>query len=338
MAGAPVGGAESFFLDALTALQETGKVQQQVVTRANNPDRLHHLETLNIPCRTASFNRHVPCATQQTLRRALNTFCPDIAHYWLGRAASFAQEKGSHVNVGWYGAYYHPKYYKHCRHHIAVTQDVADHIISHGIAAKYVHVLHLYSDCPEAPPLDRAAFDTPDDAPLLLSLARLHPVKGLDTLLKALVKIPEAYLWLAGSGPLERDLKQLCTDLGLDGRVRFLGWRQDRAALLATADLCVFPSRNDSFGAVMLEAWASRTPLVATKAPGPRAYIRDGETGLLVEIDDVDALAEAVSRVLTDSSLRQTLIEGGVRTYRENFTKEVFKTNILSLYDQILRE
>jgi glycosyltransferase involved in cell wall biosynthesis len=335
MAGASVGGAEGFYLDALRAIHETGH-SQYALTRNKNQERLAAIEALGITVETASFDKNLYCSTQQKLKRLLKEYHPDIVHHWLGRAASFAVN-GEHINLGWYGAYYHPKYYKNCDHHVAVTKDVADHIISHGVGVDRVHVLHIYTECQEVAPVSRAEFDTPEGVPVLLSLARLHPVKGLDMLLEALMDIPDAYLWLAGTGPLEQDLKQKTSDLGLQERVRFLGWRTDREALLAAADICVFPSRNDSFGAVILEAWATRTPLVATKAPGPRAYVHHEETGLLVDIDDRAGFADAVNRVLKDKDLQKHLTHNGRKAYEQGFTKEVFKENVTALYEHVLR-
>ena len=86
------------------------------------------------------------------------------------------------------------------------------------------------------PPLRRADFDTPDDVPLILALGRLHPVKGFDVLLRALVDVPNAYLWLAGEGPLKDGLQRQMRELGLESRVRFLGWRTDASARSCTVD------------------------------------------------------------------------------------------------------
>ena len=128
-----------------------------------------------------------------------------------------------------------------------------------------------------------------------------------------------------------------CQELGLNNRVRFLGWRNDREALLSTADICVFPSRNDSFGAVILEAWATETPLVATKAPGPRAYVNHEENGLLVDIDDKEAFVDALRRVIEENGLTQQLTVNGLKSYKDGFTKEAFKQNITELYQSVTK-
>ena len=103
--------------------------------------------------------------------------------------------------------------------------------------------------------------------------------------------------------------------------MRFLGWRDDRAALLQAADICVFPSRYEPFGTVFVQAWAQQIPLVTTDADGPRQYVRDGEDGLVVPVDDAEALAGALRRVINDPVLAQTMVKNGYERYLNEFTK-----------------
>lgn len=334
MAGGAFGGAETFFVDAIKAIHEEN-IEQHVITRNNNAQKIKEIERLNIPLDIASFGKLWRRPTRKIIENAVTSFNPDIAHHWLGRAGSFSI-KGKHVNIGWYGGYYKPERFANCQHHVAVTKDIADHIVRQGIDAKNVHVLHIYAEFEAAKAVSRADFATPEDVPLLLSLSRLHPVKGMDVLLQAMTNIPDAYLWVAGTGPLEKDLKEQMRTLGLEDRVRFLGWRYDREALLAAADICVFPSRYEAFGAVTIEAWATGTPLVAAKAVGPNAYISHEENGLLTEIDDAEGLAVAVNRLIRDQGLSESIVRNGLSHYQQNFTKDVFKKNVGNLYGALL--
>lgn len=334
MAGGAFGGAETFFVDAIKAIHEEN-IEQFVITRNNNDQKIEEIKKLDIPLEIASFGKLWRRPTRKIIEAAVSSFDPDIIHHWLGRAGSFSM-KGNHINIGWYGGYYKPERFSNCQHHVAVTRDIADHIVRQGIHAENVHVLHLYAEFETAKPVNRAEFATPEGVPLLLSLSRLHPVKGLDVLLEALTAVPDAYLWIAGTGPLEKELKEQMRALGLEDRVRFLGWRYDREALLAAADICVFPSRYEAFGAVTIEAWATETPLVAAKAVGPNAYISHGENGLLTEIDDPEDLAYAVNQLIQDQKLKSTIVENGLAHYRRNFTKDVFKKNVGELYGALL--
>lgn len=336
IAGADVGGAETFFIDAVEALAETA-CQQRVVTRFNNQHKIDIIKKHNIPLEKASFSNLWPFPTSRKINKQIKDFKPDIVHHWMGRAGSFSQI-GDHVNLGWYGGYYKPERFKHCTHHAGVSRDIVRHIKEQGIAEQNAHLLHIYAEFEKGTPLNRADFETPEDAPLLLALARLHVKKGLDVLLKSLIDVPEAYLWIAGSGPLEKELKGQMKELGLENRVRFLGWRTDRENLLATCDICVFPSRYEPFGAVVIEAWAMGKPLIAAKSQGPKAYVTHEEDGLLVEIDDVIGLGDAIKRILADKPLAEKMIKNGLQSYKNGFTREVFKNNILQLYEKILKK
>ena len=93
--------------------------------------------------------------------------------------------------------------------------------------------------------------------------------------------------------------------------MKFLGWRNDRASLFKTADLCVYPSREEPFGNVVVEAWACGTPLVTTASTGPRWLVRDGEDALMTPVDDVEALAAGITRLLASPELRASLVGRG---------------------------
>ncbi len=132
--------------------------------------------------------------------------------------------------------------------------------------------------------------------------------------------MPEAYLLLAGVGPEREALEKLAVHAGVKPRVRFLGWREDIADLMATADLFVHPARHEPLGNVILEAWAHRRPVVATASDGPRLLIEDGKTGLLTPVDDAPALAAAVRGALADRAAAKRLAEAGHARYQTDFT------------------
>jgi glycosyltransferase involved in cell wall biosynthesis len=109
--------------------------------------------------------------------------------------------------------------------------------------------------------------------------------------------------------------------LGVADRVRFLGWRTDAAALYRAADVCVFPSRYEPLGNVVIQAWAHGLPVVAAESAGPKALIEDGEDGLLVPVDDAQALAAGVRRVLDDPMLRIRLVQKGAERVEAEFSE-----------------
>jgi glycosyltransferase involved in cell wall biosynthesis len=282
------------------------------------------------------FRRFFDFTTRWKLKRCIEAFRPDIVQTWMSRASAVCPA-GSFIHVGWLGGYYKMKHFNHCDELIGVTRDLAENAVGKGWPRRQVHYLPtLASDAPQ-PRLRRADFDTPDDVPLILALGRLHEEKGFDVLLKSLVEAPNAFLWLAGSGPRENELKALTNKLGLESRVRFLGWRDDRAALYASCDMCVMPSRAEPFGTVMIEAWAYRRPIIAAAALGPRALIKHEENGLLVPIDDAPALAAAIRQVIERPGLARTLAAAGREAYEADYTEAKIVSRYLAFYQALLK-
>lgn len=335
MAGAQAGGAETMMLDGVVALAEAG-VAQHVVTRDNDPVRLAALNAAGVPVSIAPFDRIWRSPTSAKIKAAVRALSPNVQHFWMGRAGLFALDKHYTQNLGWYGGYYKTSRFKNCAWHAGVTKDITRAIVAQGIAAERASTLHTFANIAPAPPVDRDALNTPDDAPVVLALARLHWKKGIDTLLDALSGLPGVYGWIAGSGPLEQDLRAQAERLGLTNRVRFLGWRTDRAALLAACDVVAFPSRYEPFGTVTVEAWAAGKPLVVADAAGPAATVTPDVDAVLTPKDDAAALRAGIKRVLEDAAFAQALVANGLRVYEASFTKQAFVRNALALYEKII--
>jgi len=334
MGGAEDGGAEIFFIDAITALKNKN-INQHVIINNRNKKREKKISDLKILFSTASFSKLFKWPTQRVINKAINEFKPDIVHYWMGRASSFSIA-GKHINIGWHSGYRGVERFRKCDYHIALTSDLKKHIANQGINAKDIYELPIYTKNNRLITINRSKFSTPNNKPLLLSLSRLHPVKGINILLDAMLKIPDAYLWIAGSGPLEKELKIQTTRLELDDRVKFLGWREDKEKLMATADICVFPSRNDSFGAVIIESWAARKTTVACKAPGPLGLISHRKDGILVEIDNTEEFSKSVNEIINKKKLAKKLANNGYNKFQKFYTEKAFVRNILAIYTKVL--
>jgi len=334
MAGAEEGGAENIMLESVLALAEAGYAQH-VVTRPDNAFRLGKFAAAGIGTDTASFNTSWPFPTRKVIDAAIAAFKPDVIEYWMGRAGQFAPAAHRARSIGWYGGYYKLSRFRNCEWHVGLTIDLLRHIREQGVPEERAAIIHTYADFKGAEPASREALTTPAGVPVALALARLHEKKGLDTLLEAAAKLPDLHVWIAGEGPIEAELKAQCTSLGLDHRVRFLGWRNDRGALLAACDVVAFPSRYEPFGTVTVDAWAAGKPLVAADAVGPAAYVKDGINGLLVAKNDADALAAALGRVIYDKALAKKLVEGGTASYEAQFTKAAFQRDSAALYERI---
>ncbi|MBA4802004.1 MAG: glycosyltransferase [Euryhalocaulis sp.] len=336
MAGAKEGGAENIMLESVLALAEMDGVEQRVVTRPDNRHRIEEFEKAGITVDTASFDNLWRLPTDQVLKRAIKDFQPDLIEYWMGRAGTYAPRAYKRRQIGWYGGYYKLQRFTNCDWHVGLTKDLCRHICEQGVPQDRIGLIHTTADFENTAPVDRASLQTPEDAPVMLALARLHWKKGLDVLLEALADLPGHYAWIAGEGPLEMDLKEQAEKLGVADRAKFLGWRNDRGALLAACDVVAFPSRYEPFGTVTVDAWAAKRPLVAADAVGPAAYVKHGENGLLVPKDDVDAFREAIRRVAEEDGLAEKLVAGGTETYQATFTKAAFQRDSMAFYEKIL--
>jgi D-inositol-3-phosphate glycosyltransferase len=150
---------------------------------------------------------------------------------------------------------------------------------------------------------------------VLLFVGRIQPLKGLDLAVQALAEIDDAVLWAVGGpsgadGPAELErVKRLAADLGVAERLQILPPRphHELADYYRAADVCLVPSRTESFGLVALEAAACGTPVVAASVGGLRSIVIDGETGLLVEGRDPLEWATAVALLLDDHELAESM-------------------------------
>ena len=179
-------------------------------------------------------------------------------------------------------------------------------------------------------------------------MGRLWPRKGHEQVLRALVslkqRLPQVRYWIAGTGGKEPELRRLSTELGLDEIVRFLGYvpEEDLPGLYRQCDLFVLANRRlssddmEGFGIVFLEAAASGLPVVGGISGGVPDAVNDGVNGLLVDTEDIDALAEALGRLVADDELRLRMGRES-RRWAEGFSWDRFANRIRQLSDQVAR-
>ena len=171
----------------------------------------------------------------------------------------------------------------------------------------------------------RYAFENRDwSAPRLLSVGRLVYQKGLDLGLRALGQLKDLdWRWsIAGDGPQMDALKSLARELGIAERVTFLGWqsREEMVKDYHQANLFLFPSRHEGMPNAVLEAMASGLPVIATRIAGNEELVVEGETGFLVPSEDVDALRDALRKLLTDPTLREKMGIASRLCVEQNYT------------------
>ncbi len=337
MAGAEYGGAEAFFVRLACALQRAG-VDQRVVIRTH-PKRAADLAQAGVETRQLKFGGAMDWQTPRQLKREIEQFKPDIVMTWMNRATSMCPKPGKGAafkHLARLGGYYDLKYYRGCDHLIGNTEDIVSYLIKQGWPAERAHYLPNFVTYEPAEPIRRQLYYTPDTVPLILAMGRLHENKGFDVLLEALSRVPNAYLWIAGEGPRRAELEKLAEELAIKPRVRFLGWRDDVSALLATADVFVCPSRHEPLGNVVIEAWAHGRPVVAADSYGPGTLIEHMDSGVLVPTEDAAMLAKAIRLVIGDRDLAERIARRGHDAYQARFTEAAVVARYLEFFQRII--
>lgn len=166
---------------------------------------------------------------------------------------------------------------------------------------------------------------------LVVSVGELNPLKGHEEFIRAAALVaarcPDADFLVVGEDRTQNRenlsrLEGLCAESGLARRVHFTGWVDDLASLLIASDVFVSASRTESFGLAILEAMACGSAIVATRTEGAQELLADAESGHLVEIGDVNRIAERIVRLLSDSRERKALGESASCVAREHFGLE----------------
>ncbi len=214
----------------------------------------------------------------------------------------------------------------------AVGQYVADLLVANeGIASPRIEVI-LNGIDPNSfsqPKRDRAAvrqaLAITDDQPMVIQVARFHPVKDHATGLRAFAQtahdMPDARLVYVGDGPQRGAMERLAEDLGVEDRVRFVGVRTDVADLLHAADVFMLSSLSEGISVTLLEAMAAKLPIVATDVGGNAEVIEHGRTGWLAPRQDHEAMGAHLTRLLRDNAIGRAMgLAGRVRLH-EHFTQ-----------------
>lgn len=335
LAGAAFGGAENFYTRLVCSLEQNPSFKQIAFTRSN-AEREQRLQQAGVTVRKFRFGGKLDVLDQLAYRRALKQETPDVVLAYMNRASGMTPA-GNYQLVCRLGHFYNLKYYRHANYWIGNTTSICDYLIKGGMPAARVVHLPNFSDEVDAQPLQRTSFNTPKDAPLLLAAGRLHTNKAFDTLLRALVNVPDAILWLAGEGPERETLQALSVELGVNERVRFLGWRSDIPSLMRTTDLFVCPSRHEGLGGIVLEAWLNQCPIVSTLSQGPSELIEDGHSGLLTPIDHVEALSNAISHLLLQPEQARVIAANGLTRYQQSYSQAVITQQYADFLQSIAR-
>jgi glycosyltransferase involved in cell wall biosynthesis len=187
------------------------------------------------------------------------------------------------------------------------------------------------------------------NVPVIVCIARLFPAKGQGELIRALPAVqkrwPDVKVLIVGSddrsasggASYSNELSRLACELGLESNVSFLGYRSDIARVLAASDVFCLPSFEEPFGLVFLEAMAMKKPVVALNNGGTPEVVVHGETGLLSEPGDTEALARNLLTLLGDPTLRVQMGNRGRTLVENRFDKSRMVRDAEQFYIELIR-
>ena len=186
----------------------------------------------------------------------------------------------------------------------------------------------------------RKSLGIPEDHVILASIGRIHPVKGLDYFIDIAKTICHKYdhvhfIIIGDAFPgheyLYEEMAQQISKYGLEERVQYLGFRDDVPEVLDEIDIFVLPSTGpDSFPTVVLEAMAKALPVVATRMGGALEMVEDGQTGVLIPINEAERAAGLMANMIEKTDLRQQMGEAGRERLTQLFSR--------SKYDEQIRQ
>ena len=327
------GGTERFCISLAQGFAERG-IEQAFAIRPNR-EWAGEVERLGRVIE-GRFLRRTPGGLIDAwrLRRAIEEFNPDVILAWRapsGRLIPRGHRAAKVVRLGDY-----PFHVRHLRGMDAVVcnnPSIDLHIRTLGFEGR-TEVISNFSRSVSSSAVSRAEYDTPGDAFLVCGVGRFKRFKGFDLLIDAIAQVEGAHLWLIGDGPEAENLLCQAEDLGIAGRVKFLGWQDDPTGFLAACDAYVLPSRDEALGNTLIEAWRVGVPSIASMTDGPNWYARDGVDALLVPIDDAGAIAVALRRLVADPSLCRELIAGASATLDKKFKRDAVIDQYLRLFGQ----
>ncbi|BAY46978.1 group 1 glycosyl transferase [Scytonema sp. HK-05] len=219
---------------------------------------------------------------------------------------------------------------------VAVSQKVAQELESIGVGRSQIQVIVNGVDLEEFSPgvACRQTLGLPENVTLALFAGDIRtPRKNLDTVLRALVKVPDLHLAVVGSTE-GSPFPAMAESLGLNQRVHFLGYRRDIAQLMRAVDLFVFPSRYEACTLVLLEALASGLPVITATATGGAELVTPECGVVLPDSDDTDALADALSSMMSDRTRMQQMGKAA-RAVAEQHSWSIMAQTYMDLFEEL---
>lgn len=338
-----IGGAEVFVTELVASFAELG-AQVDVFCPSGRPF-VEYAQARGISPITWKTHGKFDPLTVIRLARLMKRRRIDVIHTHLSTASllgAFAAKLARKRSVAHVHGLNTATCFRYSDLIIAVSERVKEHLVSQGLDEKKVRVVHNGVDLVRFQPTDareakiKLGYDA--DEPLFGVFGRLSSEKGQRVAVEAMFLLlkdhPEARLALVGDGKDRADLEATAEALGIRGSVHFTGFMQDVREMMSACDIVIVPSsRGEGFGLVAVEAMALQRPVVASAQGGLPEIVIPGETGLLVPPNDPQALADAVSELVANPELAQSMGAKGRARVEERFALGEQMRKVLEILD-----
>lgn len=288
------GGAERFFVKLAQALDRRG-VEQRFIIRPNRSWEAGIAPLGPVIRNNFRVTSLLTPLLHWQADRWVKAWRPDAVMSWMPRAARLVHKWPGVVKLNRMGDFpQNLKHFENCDLLVGNVPGIARTCRELGWTKPAITISN-FTTVVTPVPVARAAHDTPEGVFLVAAGGRFQPRKALDVAIRAIARIPGAWLWLIGDGRLRPELEKLAAEQGVADRIRFVGWVEDPVHHIAAADAFLLPSRHEPLGNILLEAWAAGVPTVSTRCDGPAWFMRDGTDGLMADIDSDEQIAAALT-------------------------------------------
>ena len=293
------------------------------------------------------------------LDRQIQDFGPDLIHTHLPRAdvvvAVWQSLRSSGVPIlstlhGWEPRYTHLVNrwmlrwtYNRAAGLVAVSSWLKDETVKLGVPDRRFSVVHHGAVIDERRPGEAERIRSNllaeqgfGELMIVGTVARLAVQKGIDVLLRATSTLPDCVVVVLGSDEGEAELLlDLAKELQVSDRCRFVGHKENVSEWISAFDVFVLPSRWEGFGLVLLEAGVCEVPIVATDIAPINEIIRNDLDGLLVPVDDHQALAQAIQRIGIDQKLSERLRKSFSSRIKVEFSQSTMMDSVNQIYSEL---
>lgn len=351
-----IGGAERSVAGLATAL--TGRGHEVVVACAADGPLRDDIEASGVGVRILG-GRHVKWRLSPVLALRLLALLKerrfDLVHAHVHAAVSAALVAGAAASVpvvvtehgmaAWRGRWvrwYTRQLYQRCAAFIAVSEGVRERLrtVDRVRPERVVTIPNAAIPAPRKTETDAGGALEALPRPLVGIVARLRPEKGPQVFVEAVANVarrhPTASFVLVGDGPLRGPLTDRVRELGLQGRVHFLGDRLDGPSLIGELDVLCVPSFDEAAPLVVLEAMAAGVPVVASDLAGVRNQTGGPEAAMLVPPGDSTALSTALDQLLSRPDERRRLSAAGLRRSIDGLSYEGAVARVEAIYRQVV--